>query len=556
MFRSNLTTTFFRHNARNFASLSSRQLPTGVTSFVVDFTLNELDQFKILELGLLEYSATPGFDDLHPEETIEMREKKHMGAIIGQEALCINIGTAYSLETNFLTVSALDADRNIAVKKLINDHAFIKSETITNFLITLASYSSARTMPLLWNQIRGFNNEYFKAFVSWYHTAAPQSNLVLQVPYFEFYQTCVNKQSLHDYIKDSPIYPKTFSGNFLSLCPYSLNTFFNETESDYYVLKPTDSSCGKGVVVLSKNEVIPYLESIKESQCTEDYWKTHSKASFLLQVCSPSKTIIASDGRGYRPTGRLVFTITDQREPKFELLGAFWKFPKKPCDIPIAEFSRNTLVSMSSLDQYNPELQISADISDIDLSKILTQFHEHFLPIYKKIVNADCENYQHHYSEFSLKAAKISRELRAKSIVNFSTSLNFAYRQPITSIALLLAGAPYELMNAARIYRDYSFFPSNEMEFLIKNYGDGNINADFLLDVFKNSICNDYFSNRIEGLILGFSIEDVKSCWFSNHHIEAIHKNFTVEQVRGLSREALSKLISECDIREPINYSI
>ncbi len=129
-------------------------------------------------------------------------------------------------------------------------------------------------------------------------------------------------------------------------CLYSpklVQTILNDFSSPFLVIKPTNSSLGKGVIILDRNDLDKTLEYIfqpedsrMDSELFNDpcytYWRESGKENFIVEEFVESDPVYVDwfDNKPYDATARAIILLTyDQKNIDFKLLDAFWKLPIK-----------------------------------------------------------------------------------------------------------------------------------------------------------------------------------------------------------------------------------
>lgn len=399
--------------------------------FIVDFSLTADNTLQIFELGDLKNSTTEGYDTLHPDCTVAEKIRNTLKADMGNNVFTISKAARKVIVSSF----------NPKIQDLLNQQSnfsfdFLPAKKKFYGLLTACAASEGDNKLILESVNRkcertfsgGEKTEAFFSWVNQYPLALPSLQLRELSP--TFYEVCHNKQKLHQYLKKSPIYPKTFIGRSITdtLIAGKLQLFLDKTAATHYVLKPTTQSCGRGVVVLERDEVKSYIETISKNLCDNPFWKQCPNIPFLLQVCTPSKPLPISEDKMYRPTGRLVFLLSNKPQDSslpYIFMGAYWKLPEMPIDNAAAFSTKNTVSCINS--QIRPStVPISAEINGSDLTRILEQFDRYFPAIYQKIQVDDCNQYSDQYSQISRDIQKMQKSPadRAHAIVTFVSTLS------------------------------------------------------------------------------------------------------------------------------------
>lgn len=175
-------------------------------------------------------------------------------------------------------------------------------------------------------------------------------------------------------------------------CPPGLSeSIIHELKSDTYVIKPTDGSCGRGIVFVPKKELNAMLESLfkdrsallnmkQKNSHTFGFWTMDRSTHFLVEEYVPSK-ILTIAGKPYDPTMRLVFTMSSIGDNiNITILGAYWKLPAKS----LIEKSTLTERHRSDVHSSAPVNSVKVDHNDFEhVSQMFTPVME---KIYKRIL--------------------------------------------------------------------------------------------------------------------------------------------------------------------------
>jgi hypothetical protein len=214
---------------------------------------------------------------------------------------------------------------------------------------------------------------------------ASQHFCLLNYPSGGLYYSCINKVAFHLFNHGSNIVPATC---LVDLCDFDknrVNEFLEKFRDKQFVIKPTDQSQGRGVVVKTREEILGFLSRLNDYRCRRirtgtgmrnDYWYDATDRFLLLQTCCPSKKLQSS----YHPTGRLVMRAkySDKNVlSKIEYLGGYWKLPAGISEEP----STRSIVS-DVKDDDEPNV---AGMDQEDWTAITQAMDENFSPILTKM---------------------------------------------------------------------------------------------------------------------------------------------------------------------------
>ena len=380
-------------------------------AFIVDFTLNEEKQFKILELGPLETSNVKN-TAINQYETF-LRER------LGEQVYTVRINKGDSFQYE---LTSLDPEHEALFSGLHGEVKHLGDQKLEAELRELLQGLAARKQ-VFGNKVRLsclFNRDKEKharlnLFFDWHQQKNTKSSLLITDVSGVFAEACYNKKTLHHFAEGNPLYPATYCGDIDGIDAKALASFMEKNEHTHYVLKPINASNGSGVLVLKKEEVCHYLKRIRSGNCADAFWrashyeaflswdaqerkkqvsqrKTDTVLPFLLQACCPSKSLTLDDGRSYHPTGRLVVAVDDNN--KLQILDAYWKLPAESISIK-NDLSTETLVSRVS-QQRDPNV---VPISSEDLDVIKQQFYEHFPMLFQRIRTEELDIYKNYGKE-------------------------------------------------------------------------------------------------------------------------------------------------------------
>lgn len=147
-----------------------------------------------------------------------------------------------------------------------------------------------------------------------------------------------NKIGLNEFRPWSKIFPKKYT-------PRLARSIIKEHPSDFYVIKPLNSSRSNGVIVVSKRNLNVALKKLFGTRSLDElklrsyrpkktqvysYWRGDTNKSFMIEEYVPSKSLSLGEDT-YDPTGRVVFVASHSAGTvKFTFIKGFWKIPPNP----------------------------------------------------------------------------------------------------------------------------------------------------------------------------------------------------------------------------------
>lgn len=123
------------------------------------------------------------------------------------------------------------------------------------------------------------------------------------------------------------------------------DTILNDFPSDYLVIKPRNSTEGRGVIIIHKNELKKTLEYIfkpnipilRDADSSYRYWVFDLCENFIVEEFIESDPVVAPhlDNRLYDGTMRVVFALTYHLgKVDITFLDSHWQLPKKSLSEP------------------------------------------------------------------------------------------------------------------------------------------------------------------------------------------------------------------------------
>lgn len=358
-------------------------------TFIVDFTWDparQSESLKILEMGDLYKSEITGLDQLQ-----QKRDQK--------------LPTVKEAELTRLTKKYPGAvyieDTSSSFSRSVNIHDFVeKTKTMFNYTkrrhpgADLSKFMVSRGriaksgLPMrdFLVSLAGIKIPYEEQ-VQLDATAKNRTHFVL-VNYVSagLFNACIDKVAFYTFCKNDKVVPATHLVNLQDRTQQSqieIENFLQVNDAEYFVIKPTNRSCGLGVRVIEKHKLMNFIEeTMKEITLADKNFSNYANGFLLIQSLCPSKEVNIA-GELYHPTGRLVMRATlsePHKLPSLEILGGYWKLPRHTSH---TGFSTSSIVSNVG---ENYLLRV-AEISPTDLSAITIAFQKQFSPILQKMFN-------------------------------------------------------------------------------------------------------------------------------------------------------------------------
>ena len=159
--------------------------------------------------------------------------------------------------------------------------------------------------------------------------------------------------------------------------PALAQQLIEEFGCDIFVVKPINSSRGRGILMVAKEDLdtafkilLQDKQALAQSDLVEEYtyWATYQSPNFLVEQYEPSKPIMI-DNQPYDATMRLVFTIDCCDNNLFiKVFDGYWKLPAFPltADCSLTDKHKSHVI---------PGLLSSAKIDqeDMDAAKVMLE---------------------------------------------------------------------------------------------------------------------------------------------------------------------------------------
>ena len=134
-------------------------------------------------------------------------------------------------------------------------------------------------------------------------------------------------QNLAPYKPQFTLVPK----NYTPTLAYDIT---KKIASPFLVIKPTNASLGRGIVIIEPQQldailriVLKQKSSYKQDTQSLSYWESDHEKFFIVEEFVPSKTIYV-DNKPYDPTMRVAFVLFNHNGVmQINFLDAYWKLP-------------------------------------------------------------------------------------------------------------------------------------------------------------------------------------------------------------------------------------
>jgi len=149
------------------------------------------------------------------------------------------------------------------------------------------------------------------------------------------FKTCLlfHNKELSKFRPRWKIYPKKYSKSIVQKIK-------NDFESDVLVIKPINSTLGRGVIIINKEDLDETLQTIftkpEKIKYLRDesysYWAEDSNIIFLVESCEKSK-LLTIENKKYEAKMRVAFVLScKDGKINLKFLGSYWKAAYRPID--------------------------------------------------------------------------------------------------------------------------------------------------------------------------------------------------------------------------------
>lgn len=200
-----------------------------------------------------------------------------------------------------------------------------------------------------------------------------------------------NKLGLDEYRPWSKLIRKHYS-------PRLARKIIKECPSDFYVVKPLNSSRSNGIIITKKKNLNVVLKKLFGTRSIDDfdlrsyrpnktqvygYWKGDTNKNFMIEEYVPSKNLTIKD-KVYDPTARITFVVSHSAgNVNFSFLKGFWKVPPK------ALTDSGTLTDRHVSKHFEGIFDLPADairIGEEDMKHIEELLVKAMLPVYTAVL--------------------------------------------------------------------------------------------------------------------------------------------------------------------------
>ena len=384
-------------------------------AIIIDYTYGEDQLVRILEMGDLHQSKVSGLDLLRRKKGLSPLLEFYNNPVSG------NGGTFYDgiRQTYPNAIYMLDCSEPELQSYRVRMYDFhsnsiadarFESKDVFHHLLHARALMGAKAeykRPLVVSLTRSECSPALRIALTNLQKKQKNTFNILNYPRGVVYDACSDKVVFHRFISETKLCPDTLLIDIEHPNVTDIEEFLKQHPMPYYVIKPTRLSMGRGVQVLKKEELIPFIQGLfdilsvpiaeekldgrsydlarYDMESQPFYWWKCVLAGgnpfLLLQTCCPSK-MVDYEGQLFRPTARAVIEITfdDDTLPTLNCLGHYWKFPKTSAE----HLSTESIVS--HMEGTHP---MAADISLEDLQTIEMQLQTHLPSVLLKLYRTD-----------------------------------------------------------------------------------------------------------------------------------------------------------------------
>ncbi|MFH0898749.1 MAG: hypothetical protein V1855_04170 [bacterium] len=310
-----------------------------ISCFIIDLKFTAKEEIKILELGNLHDSRFKVLDNLSEPGTVWKAFWKTLepynlpifavGNFDHQDCACNYLNKIGGL--SFPSFSALKQNRFF--QKLAQKKSCSSLDKIANnkgIIVTRCSGENTQSKYT-------FKQEYPDFIIA-----------NMEIGKYARYknQTCkiFDSPKLKKFRPRFGVYKKRYSKDLI-------RKIINDIHSDYYVIKPTNSFSGNGIIIIPEEELDQTLKLILDDYnnnivvkgsvynpkipLTLNYWKHDKNSRFIVEEFVESK-YITIDGENYDATMRIIVAprYDDDGKITLHLLDSYWKRPLKSIEKP------------------------------------------------------------------------------------------------------------------------------------------------------------------------------------------------------------------------------
>ncbi len=375
--------------------------------FIIDFTWNpKQGGVKLLEMGDFFRSSFEGLDKLRKTQEKMPIKKEYLAELKNQYPESVYLEDQSMPGSGRVRIHDFKAERESkSVYKKAEEAWFTATYTGSDpqaFLTLLLSCAAMPKYPLqrhLLFSLSGIRLDYATKLQLEHLLATNKTNFTL-LHYVSGGLTtaCVDKVAFHQFCQGSKLIPDTLLVDLNKPDFNAIEKFFAENPNDYFIIKPTNESCGRGLKLVSKEQLIPSLLNLTDTESWKEfkpqaeenpYWAYHkkNKAPFLLiQTFHPSQAITVKE-KAYYPTGRVIIdaSFSQQKPPNLKFVDGYWKLPGQE----ITNSSQLTTEAVvSKVDDHKIS---SAPIDEKDWQQIITQIADEFTPLLAEMSKTSTE---------------------------------------------------------------------------------------------------------------------------------------------------------------------
>ena len=200
------------------------------------------------------------------------------------------------------------------------------------------------------------------------------------------HRSLYDKKEFHTFASGNPIYPSTLLWDSDQNIK-KLNKFISETDSKYYVVKPTNGTRSEGVHIIPREKLRESIAGIESRKWLPDLCNSFDETGILIQVCHLSK-LIPFKGKSFYAKGRAVIRADFEEKdamPVLNLLTGYWQLANQSCEQGVND---KTAIAFCAANREGV-----LEIEQKDWLKIKKLFSDHLPPILHSMIRTSISCY-------------------------------------------------------------------------------------------------------------------------------------------------------------------